>query len=70
MIGGARGRSTSPTLSSKPAKIDEIKKENISTSSYQAHDFPTAPKEEFKSAPPVGDLAASLKVDDEPLIAA
>lgn len=68
MIGSARGRSVSPTLSSKPFKSEEIKKENA-PSSYQAHDFPAAPKEEFKSAPPVGDLAASLKTEDEPLIA-
>lgn len=68
LIGGARGRSVSPTLSAKPVKTEEIKKENVPTS-YQAHDFPAAPKEEFKSAPPVGDMAASLKTDDEPLIA-
>lgn len=68
MIGNARGRSVSPTLSSKPTP--EVKKENIPTSSYKAEDFPTAPKEEFKSAPAVGYLAASLKTEDEPLIAA
>ncbi|KAE8452637.1 hypothetical protein EG329_013896 [Mollisiaceae sp. DMI_Dod_QoI] len=61
MIGNARGRSVSPTLSSKPAKTEaEVKKENVP--SYKAEDFPAAPKEEFKSA-------AGLKTEEEPLIA-
>lgn len=67
MIGNARGRSVSPTLSAKPAKTEEIKKENIPA--YKAEDFPAAPKEDLKAAPPLGDLAASLKTEDEPLIA-
>jgi hypothetical protein len=68
MIGQARGRSVSPSLSAKPVKTEsELKKENVA---YKAEDFPAAPKEEFKSAPPVGDVAASLKTEDEPLIAA
>ncbi|KUJ17100.1 uncharacterized protein LY89DRAFT_72063 [Mollisia scopiformis] len=66
MIGNARGRSTSPTLSAKPAKTEEIKKENVPA--YKAEDFPAAPKEDFK-APPVGDVAAAMKTEDEPLIA-
>jgi len=68
MIGNARGRSVSPTLSGKPAKTEsEVKKENVP--SYKAEDFPAAPKEEFKSAPPIGDVAAGLKTEEEPLIA-
>jgi hypothetical protein len=64
-IGNARGRSVSPTLSSKPAP--EVKKENA-PSAYKAEDFPEAPKEEFKSAPPVGETASALKTEEEPLI--
>lgn len=64
MIGNARGRSVSPTLSSKPAP--EVKKENAP--SYKAEDFPEAPKEEFKSAPPVGETVSALKTEEEPLI--
>jgi hypothetical protein len=70
IIGSARGRSVSPTLSSKPVKSEPsaAKKENIPASLKQ-EDFPTAPKEEFKS-PPVEQTAKSLRSEDEPLIAA
>jgi hypothetical protein len=70
MIGNARGRSVSPSLSAKPAKTEsEVKKANI-PSAFKAEDFPVAPKDEFTSAPPVGEAAASLKTEEEPLIAA
>jgi len=60
MIGSARGRSTSPIASAKPAKTEPLDvKENIPA--YKSEDFPIAPKEEFKSSAPA--------VVDEPLIA-
>ncbi|KAG0649313.1 hypothetical protein D0Z07_4597 [Hyphodiscus hymeniophilus] len=63
MIGNARARSTSPVASAKPAKADL--KEN--TPAYKSEDFPIAPKEEFKAAPPVQETANALRTD-EPLI--
>jgi hypothetical protein len=63
MIGSARARSTSPVASAKPAKVDL--KEN--TPAYKSEDFPTAPKEQFKAAPPVQETANTLR-SDEPLI--
>ena len=65
MIGNARGRSTSPVASAKPAKVDL--KENAPA--YKSEDFPAAPKEAFKAAPPVQDTANALRSEDEPLIA-
>jgi len=60
-IGNARGRSTSPIASAKPAKTE--------TPAYKSEDFPAAPKEEFKSAPPVQETVNALKSENEPLIA-
>ncbi len=70
MIGNARGRSLSPSLTSKPAKTKptEIKKENI-PGPLTSEDFPNAPKEEFKSAP-TNEAAHNLRNEDEPLTAA
>jgi hypothetical protein len=59
-IGNARGRSTSPVASAKPAKVD--------TPAYKSEDFPAAPKEDFKAAPPVQETANALKSENEPLI--
>ena len=60
MIGNARGRSVSPTATTKPVKTEPLlNKENIPAASYKSEDFPAAPKEDFKSPP----------VADEPLIA-
>lgn len=62
LIGGARGRSASPTA---------VKKESVAA--LKSEDFPAAPKEAFKAAtdaapaPLVGDIASSLK-EEEPLI--
>jgi hypothetical protein len=54
MIGNARGRSVSPTLSkATPAKTE--------TSTYKNEDFPPAPKEEINPTPVVDEK--------EPLIA-
>lgn len=64
MIGNARGRSTSPVASAKPAKADL--KEN--SPAYKSEDFPAAPKEEFKSPPPVQETASALRSENEPLI--
>lgn len=64
MIGSARARSTSPVASAKPAKSDL--KEN--TPAYKSEDFPAAPKEEFKSAPPIQETANALRSEDTPLI--
>jgi len=63
MIGSARGRSTSPTASAKPVKTD-FKKESLP---IKSEDFPTAPKDQFKSTPSVGAQVNSLRAD-EPLI--
>lgn len=58
MVANARGRSLSPVATTKqPAKAE--------TSDYKAEDFPTAPKEEFKSTP-----AEATTSESEPLIAA
>jgi len=76
MIGNARGRSTSPEITSKPVKSEPL----TSTSQYKASDFPAAPKEEIKSTPianefsssstpSVGATASSLRDENEPLIA-
>jgi hypothetical protein len=58
MIGNARGRSASPTLSkAAPAKTE--------TSAYKSEDFPEAPKEEFKSTPIADEMSSKV---EEPLI--
>jgi len=65
MIGNARGRSASPTITkSEPT----IKKENIPSSTYKAEDFPAAPKQEFNSAPAIGSQVNALRDEHEPLI--
>jgi len=65
MIGNARGRSASPNITkSEPT----FKKENIPSSTYNAEDFPVAPKQEFKPAPTVGSQINALRDEHEPLI--
>ena len=63
MMGNTRARSTSPLASAKPAKVDL--KEN--TPAFKSEDFPTAPKDEFKAAPPVQETAGAMR-SEEPLI--
>lgn len=65
MVGNARGRSVSPTLSkAAPVKSD---KENVPT--YKNEDFPLAPKEEFKSTEPKLHIADPVaKKTEEPLM--
>jgi cell wall-associated NlpC family hydrolase len=67
MIGNVRGRSSSPIATTKPAKTEEAKKDNVS-SVYKNEDFPAAPKEEFKSAAPADPIAESSNDEEEPLI--
>jgi len=77
MIGSARSRSTSPVATTKSAvkPATPLKTETTNGASkvdvpaYSSTDFPAAPKEEFKSAPPVGVTANALKDENEPLIA-
>jgi hypothetical protein len=59
MIGNARGRSVSPTLS----KAAPVKTE---APAYKTEDFPNAPKEEFKSTPIADEMSSK---SEEPLIA-
>lgn len=63
MISGARGRSASPVASAKPVKTESV------PSGIKSEDFPTAPKEDFKSVPAVGETANALRGEGEPLIA-
>ena len=54
LIGNARGRSVSPTATTKPVKAPEplLKKENmrdLPASAYRSEDFPAAPKQDFTS---------------------
>jgi len=69
MIGNARGRSTSPVLSTKPVKTEPFVAKNENTPIVKSEDFPDAPKEEFVSAPPVGEVANALRSENEPLLA-
>ncbi|TVY13608.1 Reticulon-like protein 1 [Lachnellula arida] len=69
MIGNARGRSTSPVLSAKPVKTEPFVPKTENTPIIKSEDFPAAPKEEFVSAPAVGESANALRSEDEPLLA-
>lgn len=70
LIGNARGRSSSPTITkTEPfsSKNDSFPtKKESPLNSYKNEDFPAAPVEDFK-IPSVGQTAGSLR-DDEPLI--
>jgi len=64
MIGSARGRSASPTIT----KSEPVVKKEYNLSSYQPEDFPAAPVKDFKSAPPIGSQVNALRSEHEPLI--
>jgi len=70
MIGSARGRSVSPSVSAKPAKTESVATTETvpAVPAYKSTDFPAAPKEELKPSAPVEEAESVLK-DDEPLIA-
>lgn len=64
MIGNARGRSVSPTLS----KAAPVKSEKENVPAYKNEDFPLAPKEEFKSTETKTPIADTMTKDQEPLM--
>ena len=62
-IGSARGRSASPTSTSKPLKSD------VAGTSLKSSDFPAAPKEDIKSTPAADPAANNGHAEEEPMIA-